>query len=150
MPSASPGNSSPGHWPSIRGGFGVTVYTDDDEAAKLWIEEIGVPARAPDKTRREIQFLVDGRYRARAVPAARSSTTTARMCRVVRPGSPDEDGDRYVEIWNLVFMQFDRSPDGTLAPLPKPSVDNWHGPRAHLRGDAGECSRTTTSTCSST
>ena len=64
---------------------------------------------------------------ARAVPAARSSTTTARDSRAARPGSPDADGDRYIEIWNLVFMQFNRDDKGVLNPLPKPSVDTGMG-----------------------
>ena len=60
------------------------------------------------------------------VRAPRSSTTTATISQAA-PGSPDEDGDRFIEIWNLVFMQFDRQPDGTLVPLPAPCVDTGMG-----------------------
>jgi len=104
----------------------VTVYKDDDQAADLWLNEIGV---APDRFTRlgeKSNFWAMG------------DTGPCGPCTEIfydhgahipggPPGSPDEDGDRYVEIWNLVFMQFDRSADGTLTPLPKPSVDTGMG-----------------------
>ena len=104
----------------------VTVYQDDDEAASIWLEEIGVdPARF-------------GRLGADSNFWAMGDTGPCGPCSEIfydhgpevaggPPGSPDEDGDRYVEIWNLVFMQFNRASDGTLTPLPKPSVDTGMG-----------------------
>jgi alanyl-tRNA synthetase len=104
----------------------VTVYQDDDEAAKLWIEEIGVPADRLTRLGEKSNFWAMG------------DTGPCGPCSEIffdhgphipggPPGSPDEDGDRYVEIWNLVFMQFERSADGVLTPLPKPSVDTGMG-----------------------
>jgi alanyl-tRNA synthetase len=104
----------------------VTVFRDDDEAADIWLKGIGVsPARF-------------GRLGEASNFWAMGDTGPCGPCSEVfydhgpqipggPPGSPDEDGDRFVEIWNLVFMQFDRSPDGVLTPLPKPSVDTGMG-----------------------
>ena len=104
----------------------VTVYEEDDDAAEIWLNEIGVdPARLT-------------RMGAKSNFWAMGDTGPCGPCTEIfydhgpdvaggPPGSPDEDGDRYVEIWNLVFMQFDRSADGTLTPLPKPSVDTGMG-----------------------
>jgi alanyl-tRNA synthetase len=104
----------------------VTVYKDDDEAAKIWLEEIGIPADRFTRLGDKSNFWSMG------------DTGPCGPCTEIfwdhgpdvpggPPGSLDEDGDRYVEIWNLVFMQFDRAADGTLTPLPRPSVDTGMG-----------------------
>jgi len=113
----------------------VTVYASDDEAYDIWKDEIGVPA--------------DRIVRIGDKPGGGSDnfwqmgdTGPCGPCSEIfydhdpdgslgiwggPPGSPEEDGDRWIEIWNLVFMQFERAADGTLAPLPKPSVDTGLG-----------------------
>ncbi len=120
-------------WDFITGTLGipasklwVTVFEDDDGAAEIWLKEIGVdPARVT-------------RMGAKSNFWAMGDTGPCGPCTEIfydhgpevaggPPGSPDEDGDRYVEIWNLVFMQFDRAADGTMNPLPKPSVDTGMG-----------------------
>ncbi len=104
----------------------ITVYLDDDEAAEIWIKEIGVPADRVTRLGASSNFWQMG------------DTGPCGPCTEIfydhgaevwggPPGSPEEDGDRYIEIWNLVFMQFNRQADGTLEPLPKPSVDTGMG-----------------------
>ncbi|TYL48671.1 alanine--tRNA ligase [Marinomonas sp. IMCC 4694] len=111
----------------------VTVYADDDEAFDFWHESIGVP-------KEKIIRIGDnkgGRYQSDNFWAM-GDTGPCGPCSEVfydhgehiwggPPGSPEEDGDRFIEIWNVVFMQFNRSVDGTMAPLPKPSVDTGMG-----------------------
>jgi alanyl-tRNA synthetase len=104
----------------------VTVYETDDEAFDLWVNEAGVDPKRITRLGAKSNFWAMG------------DTGPCGPCTEIfydhgehifggPPGSPDEDGDRFVEIWNLVFMQFDRAPDGTMTPLPKPSVDTGAG-----------------------
>ncbi len=104
----------------------VTVYEDDDEAADIWLNEIGVPSERFARMGAASNFWAMG------------DTGPCGPCSEVfydhgpdvsggPPGTPEEDGDRYVEIWNLVFTQFNRDEHGELHPLPRPSVDTGMG-----------------------
>ena len=104
----------------------VTVYKDDDEAAKIWLEEIGVPRDRFSRLGEQSNFWAMGDT-GPCGPCSEIFFDHGPQIPGGPPGSPDEDGDRYVEIWNLVFMQFERSADGKLTPLPKPSVDTGMG-----------------------
>jgi alanyl-tRNA synthetase len=104
----------------------VTVYKDDDEAADIWLNEMKVDPERFARLGEKDNYWAMG------------DTGPCGPCSEIffdhgpdvpggPPGSPDEDGDRYVEVWNLVFMQFERSADGEMKPLPKPSVDTGMG-----------------------
>ena len=112
----------------------VTVYQDDNEAADIWLNDIGVPenrfSRIGDKSGGK-PYESDNFW-------AMGDTGPCGPCSEIfydhgpevaggAPGSADEHGDRYVEIWNLVFMQYDRDASGALTPLPKPCVDTGMG-----------------------
>jgi alanyl-tRNA synthetase len=112
----------------------VTVYESDDEAYNYWLNEIGIPAdkiiRIGDKSA-DKKFESDNFW-------SMGDTGPCGPCSEIfydhgenifggPPGSPDEDGDRYIEIWNIVFMQYNRHADGTMENLPKPSVDTGMG-----------------------
>jgi len=111
----------------------VTVYHTDDEAHGIWRDVIGVPperiVRIGDN--KGAPFASDNFWQmADTGPCGPCSEIFYDHGADVAggpPGSPDEDGDRYIEIWNLVFMQFDRAEDGTLSPLPAPCVDTGMG-----------------------
>ena len=103
-----------------------TVYEQDDEAADIWLKDVGIDPERFSRLGEKDNFWAMG------------DTGPCGPCSEIfydhgpdiaggPPGSPDEDGDRYVEIWNLVFMQFDRNVAGDLTPLPKPSVDTGMG-----------------------
>jgi alanyl-tRNA synthetase len=104
----------------------VTVYRDDDEAADVWTREIGVDAARVTRMGEKSNFWAMGDT-GPCGPCSEIFWDHGPQVAGGPPGSPDEDGDRFVEIWNLVFMQYDRAADGTLTPLPKPSVDTGAG-----------------------
>jgi alanyl-tRNA synthetase len=104
----------------------VTVFNEDDEAERIWVEEIGIgPARCT-RMGEASNFWSMGDT-GPCGPCSEIFYDHGAEIPGGPPGTPDEDGDRYVEIWNLVFMQYDRSSDGVLVPLPKPSVDTGLG-----------------------
>src|SRR6202522_3056784 len=104
----------------------VTVYTEDDEAARVWTEEIGISPNRCTRMGEKSNFWSMGET-GPCGPCSEIFYDHGPEIPGGPPGSPDEDGDRFVEIWNLVFMQYDRSADGVLTPLPKPSVDTGMG-----------------------
>jgi alanyl-tRNA synthetase len=104
----------------------VTVFNDDDEAADIWLKEMQVDPERFSRMGEKDNFWAMGDT-GPCGPCSEIFYDHGPDVEGGPPGSPDEDGDRYVEIWNLVFMQFDRSADGEMKPLPKPSVDTGMG-----------------------
>ena len=104
----------------------VTVFEDDDAAADLWLKDVGIDPKRFTRMGAASNFWAMGET-GPCGPCSEIFYDHGPGIPGGPPGSPDEDGDRYVEIWNLVFMQFDRIADGTLTPLPKPSVDTGMG-----------------------
>jgi alanyl-tRNA synthetase len=104
----------------------VTVYTEDDEAERIWVEEIGIDPTRCTRIGEKSNFWQMGDT-GPCGPCSEIFYDHGAEIPGGPPGTPDEDGDRYVEIWNLVFMQYDRASDGVLVPLPKPSVDTGLG-----------------------
>jgi alanyl-tRNA synthetase len=109
----------------------VTVYHTDDEAFELWNKMIGLPpekiVRIGDKPGGGSDNFWQMGDTGPCGPCTEIFYDHGAHIKGGPPGSPDDDGDRWVEIWNLVFMQFDRAADGKLTPLPKPSVDTGAG-----------------------
>ncbi|HYN77074.1 MAG TPA: alanine--tRNA ligase [Lamprocystis sp. (in: g-proteobacteria)] len=104
----------------------ITVFTDDDEAAAIWLGEIKVDPARFSRCGAADNFWSMGET-GPCGPCSEIFYDHGPAIPGGPPGSPDADGDRYVEIWNLVFMQFNRAADGTLTPLPRPSVDTGMG-----------------------
>ena len=104
----------------------ITVYDQDTEAADIWLNEVGVDPNRFSRIGTKDNFWSMGDT-GPCGPCTEIFYDHGAHISGGPPGTPDEDGDRYIEIWNLVFMQYDRAADGTLTPLPKPSVDTGMG-----------------------
>jgi alanyl-tRNA synthetase len=104
----------------------VTVFEDDDEAADIWLNEIGVDRNRFSRCGEKDNFWAMGDT-GPCGPCSEIFYDHGEHIEGGPPGSPEQEGDRYVEIWNLVFMQYDRDGDGNLNPIPKPSVDTGMG-----------------------
>lgn len=104
----------------------ITIYQDDDEAADIWLKEVGVDPARFSRLGEKDNFWSMGDT-GPCGPCSEIFYDHGEAVPGGPPGTPEEDGDRYVEIWNLVFMQFNRDADGKLDPLPKPSVDTGMG-----------------------
>ena len=104
----------------------VTVFDEDTEAADIWLNEVGVDADRLSRIGAKDNFWSMGET-GPCGPCSEIFYDHGEQVAGGPPGTPEEDGDRYVEIWNLVFMQYDRNDKGELTPLPKPSVDTGMG-----------------------
>jgi len=104
----------------------ITVFEDDDDAADIWINEIGVDPARLSRIGAKDNFWSMGDT-GPCGPCSEIFYDHGADIAGGPPGTPEEDGDRYIEIWNLVFMQYDRAQDGTMTDLPKPSVDTGMG-----------------------
>ncbi len=104
----------------------ITVYIDDDEAAEVWLKEVGIPEARFARIAGDDNFWSMGDT-GPCGPCSEIFYDHGPEVAGGPPGSPEADGDRYVEIWNLVFMQYNRDAGGELTPLPKPSVDTGMG-----------------------
>ncbi|MDH5630388.1 MAG: alanine--tRNA ligase [Gammaproteobacteria bacterium] len=104
----------------------VTVHHEDKESEEIWFNEIGIDNSRFSRLGDKDNFWAMGDT-GPCGPCSEIFYDHGEDVEGGPPGSPDEDGDRYIEIWNLVFMQFNRSKDGTMTPLPKPSVDTGMG-----------------------
>jgi len=103
-----------------------TVFEDDDEAADIWLNDIGIDPARFGRLGEKDNFWAMGET-GPCGPCSEIFYDHGPHVAGGPPGSPDEDGDRFIEIWNLVFMQFDRNEAGELNPLPRPSVDTGMG-----------------------